>query len=102
MDNDNTLYRGNSRTSLNNLLSLGTSVRIREAPPVENKACLKPAKFFQDLSYCSTSISQKDIFFKTVKTGKINKLDTKVEFFNNWDPFNCPITSCSLKSSDCS
>ena len=101
MDNGRTLNKANSVTNFS-LFSLGTSVRIREAPPVENEACLNPAKFFQDLSYCSTSISQKDIFFKTVKTGKINKLDTKVEFFNNWDPFNCPITSCSLKNSDCS
>ena len=75
-------------------------MRITEAPPKENVDCLNPKRFFQDMSYCSTSISQKDIFLKVVKTGISNVLDTKVVFFNNWDPLNCPITSCFLKNSD--
>ena len=67
---------------------------IREAPPTENDACLSPARFDQDLSYCSSALAQKDILFKTFKTGTSEVLKTEMELFFNWDPVFCPITTC--------
>ena len=59
-----TLYIGGSDTREIDRLISGAFVSIREAPPTENNACLSPARFDQDLGYCSNALAEKEIKFK--------------------------------------
>ena len=93
--NKDTLYRADSNILFVNLLSpSGAFVNIREAPPTENDECLSPTRFDQDLSYCSSTLAQKDILFKTFKIGTSEVLNIEEELFINSDPFFCSITTC--------